>query len=51
MTLGVTNVVSGGVVSIVAGTYSAAAGNTFTAGADGKAMTLSAPCGTVFIGN
>ena len=50
VTEGVNAVVSGGIVSIVAGTYTAASGNTFTAGADGKAMTLTAPVGTVRIG-
>ena len=42
---------SGGIVSIVAGTYTAAAGNTFTIGDDGKSMTIDAPVGTVNIGN
>ncbi|MCI0365820.1 MAG: hypothetical protein L0Y44_14405 [Phycisphaerales bacterium] len=49
--LGVTNVSTGGVVSIVQGSYSAAAGNTFTVGEDGKSMRLEAPCGSVTIGN
>ena len=44
-------VVNGGVVSIVEGNYRAADGNTFTAGADGKQMTLEAPVGIVTIGN
>jgi V8-like Glu-specific endopeptidase len=48
---GVTAVSSGGQVRIVAGTYSAAAGNTFTLGADGKTMLLLAPVGSVTIGN
>lgn len=49
---GAINVVpSGGTVVIVAGSYSAAAGNTFTAGADGRAMTIVAPSGPVTIGN
>ncbi len=48
--LGVSNVPSGGVVSIVTGTYTVAAGNTFLAGADGKSMTLVAPVGSVVIG-
>jgi hypothetical protein len=44
-------VASGGGVSIVAGSYPASEGNAFTAGQDGKAMTLQAPVGTVIIGN
>ncbi|MFH1243898.1 MAG: hypothetical protein V1689_16275 [Pseudomonadota bacterium] len=40
-----------GIVSIVRGTYTAAAGNTFTLGADGKAMAIVAPVGTVTIGD
>lgn len=48
---GVSALSAGGIVSIVAGDYPAAAGNTFTAGADGRAMTLSAPVGLVRIGN
>jgi len=44
-------VLNNGIVSIVAGSYTAAAGNTFTIGADGKRMTLVAPVGTVIIGN
>jgi hypothetical protein len=43
-------VADGGVISIVAGDYPASAGNVFTAGADGRAMTLVAPVGTVRIG-
>ena len=39
---------TGGIVSIVAGTYSAAAGNTITIT---KSMTLEAPVGSVYIGN
>jgi len=42
---------NGGVVSIVEGSYPASAGNTFTAGNDGKQMTLEAPVGVVTIGN
>lgn len=49
--LGVAMVPNGGVVSIVEGSYPASAGNTFTAGADGKQMTLEAPVGIVTIGN
>lgn len=41
----------GGTVVIVAGSYSAASGNTFTAGADGRAMMFVAPVGTVVIGH
>lgn len=48
---GVLFVSNGGVVSIVEGNYPASAGNTFTAGADGKQMTLEAPVGIVTIGN
>lgn len=48
---GVAVVPNGGVVSIVEGSYPASAGNTFTAGADGKQMTLEAPVGVVTIGN
>lgn len=39
---------AGGIVSIVAGSYTSASGNTFTTS---KPMTLTAPCGTVTIGN
>ncbi len=49
--LGVTNVVSGGRISVVAGSYTAAAGNTFIAGEDGKSFFIEAPVGTVTIGN
>jgi len=42
---------SGALISIVAGNYPAAAGNTFTAGADGRSMTLRAPVGLVRIGD
>jgi hypothetical protein len=44
-------VLDNGIVSIVAGSYTAAAGNTFTVGADGKRMTIVAPVGTVTIGD
>ena len=47
----VLDVASGGTVSIVTAVYPSSAGNTFTAGADGKAMTLEAPVGVVTIGN
>lgn len=42
---------SGGRISIVAGNYSAADGNVFTAGADGKSFFIEAPVGDVTIGN
>ncbi len=51
VTEAVNTVTDGGTICIVAGDYSAAAGNTFTAGADGRAMTLVSPVGTVTIGN
>lgn len=51
VTQAVNVVPDGGTVVIVAGSYSAASGNTFTAGADGRAMTFVAPVGTVVIGN
>ena len=41
------DVPNGGIVSVVAGTYTAAAGNVFTVD---RPMTLQAPCGTVTIG-
>ncbi len=44
-------VVSGGIISMVAGTYPAAAGNAITLGSGFKAMTLEAPVGAVTIGN
>ena len=46
-----TVVPSGGRVSIVAGSYTSSAGNTFLLGEDGKSMMLDAPVGTVTIGN
>ncbi|MBA7679562.1 hypothetical protein ES703_87860 [subsurface metagenome] len=51
VTEAITWVLNNGMVSIVAGSYTRVAGNTFTAGADGKRMTLVAPVGTVTIGN
>jgi hypothetical protein len=51
VTLGVTNVLDNGTVSIVTGSYTAAAGNVFTAGTGNKAMMLVAPVGVVTIGN
>ncbi len=47
----VNEVPSGGIVSIVKGSYTADSGHAFTIGADGTAMTLVAPVGTVIIGN
>ncbi len=41
----------GGVISIVSGNYTKAAGNTFVLGSDGKGMLLEAPVGSVTIGN
>jgi len=41
----------GGSLAIVAGWYTASVGNVVTLGADGRAMTLTAPVGTVLIGN
>lgn len=49
-TLGTTNVPDGGLVSIVAGNYTAAAGNVGTYGTGNKAMLIIAPAGTVTIG-
>jgi len=51
VTEGVSSVVSGGRIAIVEGSYTAAAGNTMTMGADGKSFTVLAPVGTVTIGN
>lgn len=47
----IATVVSGGRLSIVEGSYPAASGNTFLAGADGKSFMIEAPVGTVTIGN
>lgn len=44
-------VADGDVISIVSGSYPAADGNTFTAGADGTAFILDAPVGSVTIGD
>lgn len=44
-------VLDGGIIALVAGSYPRAAGNTFVAGADGKAMTFRAPVGPAVIGN
>jgi hypothetical protein len=51
VTEAITAVPNDGIVSIVAGSYTAAAGNTFIAGADGKRMIFEVPVGTVVIGN
>lgn len=51
VTAGVNSVPNGGLVSIVTGTYTSAAGNTFLAGEDGKGFSLFAPVGSVLIGN
>jgi hypothetical protein len=51
VTEAITGVLNGGIISIVAGSYTEASGNTFTAGADGKSMTIVAPVGTVTIGH
>ncbi|HEY3244699.1 MAG TPA: trypsin-like peptidase domain-containing protein [Phycisphaerae bacterium] len=47
----VADVADGANIVIIPGNYTAANGNVFTAGADGKAMTLRAPFGGVVIGN
>ena len=44
-------VADGGIIALVPGSYPRAAGNTFIAGADGKAMTFVAPTGAAVIGN
>ncbi len=41
----------GGIIGLIPGFYPRAAGNLFTAGADGKTMTFIAPVGGVVIGN
>lgn len=51
VTTGVAVVPNNGRLSIVAGNYTRAAGNTLTMGADGKAFLVEAPVGTVTIGN
>lgn len=51
VTTAVNFVPNGGQLAIVAGFYPASAGNTFTAGADGKFMTFLAPVGPATIGN
>jgi hypothetical protein len=50
VTEAVNAVVSGGRISIVEGSYTAAAGNTMIMGADGKSFLVRAPVGTVTIG-
>ena len=47
----VSSVPSGGIVSLVEGSYTKAAGNTGTFGTGGKAFTVVAPVGSVTIGN
>ncbi len=47
----IADVPNGGIISIVEGTYSASEGNTFLVGDDGRAMWISAPVGSVLIGN
>jgi len=47
---GVIGVPDGGEIMIIAGTYTAADGNVFTAGEDGKAMMLTPVFGEVIIG-
>ncbi len=51
VTAAVAVVADGADIVIIPGNYTAASGNTFTAGADGRAMTLIAPFGGVAIGN
>lgn len=51
VTAAVAAVSSGGLLSIVQGSYSRAAGNVLTMGADRKSFLLEAPVGTVTIGN
>jgi hypothetical protein len=46
----VSAVADGGIIAFVPGDYPRAAGNAFTAGADGKAMTFLTPVGGVTIG-
>jgi len=50
VTEAVSGVSNGGRVVIVEGSYSAASGNTFLAGEDGKSMTFLVPVGGVTIG-
>lgn len=49
ITEGLVNVVNGGIVSIVAGTYGSGVGSTILAGTDGKAFVIEAPVGSVVI--
>lgn len=51
VTLAVSIVPNGGRVRLLPGSYTKAAGNVFTAGADGKAMTFDCPLGLAVIGN
>lgn len=50
ISIAVAFVSDGGTIQMTAGNYAASAGNTFTAGENGKAMTLVALVGTVTIG-
>lgn len=50
VSLGVTGITSGGILSIVTGSYNTAADRALVAGTGNKAMTLVAPCGSVTIG-
>lgn len=47
----VSMVANGGQIALVAGSFPAGSGNTFTAGADGKSMTFIAPVGSATVGN
>jgi V8-like Glu-specific endopeptidase len=51
VTAAVAAVPDNGIIGLVPGNYPRAAGNVFTAGADGKAMTFIAPVGGAVIGN
>lgn len=51
VTEAVNTVSTNGIISIVTGSYTKSAGNTFTIGADGKRVTIVAPVGNVYIGN
>lgn len=50
VSLGVTGISSGGILSIVTGGYNTAADRALVAGTGNKAMTMVAPCGSVTIG-
>jgi hypothetical protein len=51
VSIAVDSVPDGAVIKIIGGSYPALDGNTFVAGADGKAMTLMAELGDAVIGN